>query len=687
MSLNLSDLKGVGEKITEKLLRIGVKEVEDLLFHLPIKYHDKTKITKISELEEKKLLQICVKIEKVNVVFYRRRMLIIKAADETGSIQIRFFHFNRDQIKSFKEGKYIKCFGELKLTKNIKEFIHPEYRIIDDPKGLILDDTYTPIYPVTDGLRQASIRKLIKQAIKLLYEKKILLKEVLPEKILEEYKLEDIEKSLVKIHIPEKYDDINKFNNSISKYRRRLIFEELLAHQLSFRRIKIYNNNLRSFQINRNDELNSRLISKIPFKLTKAQENVIGEINHDMSKGSPMLRLVQGDVGSGKTIVALFAALHVIKENYQVAFMAPTEILAIQHYQYVKQLFKSFDVKVSLLYGNMSSKEKEVIREDIRLGNINFLVGTHALIQSEVDFLNLAFVIVDEQHKFGVHQRMSLSSKGKYKDKFPHQLILTATPIPRTLAMTLYGHLEYSIIDEMPKGRKPIDTKAICEDRRDEIIEKIKIACANGSQVYWVCPLIEESDLLECKAAVKTYNDLRNALPDINLGLLHGRMKLKEKELVMDDFRNKKINLLISTTIIEVGLDVTNATIIVIENAERMGLSQLHQLRGRVGRGKDKSTCILLYKSGLSDIAYSRINILRKSVNGFEIAKEDLNIRGPGELLGKRQKGAISYKIANIAEDYKLIPEVTKCSEQIPENIAELLGKRWIINKVEIGNA
>ena len=687
MSLKLSDLKGVGEKITEKLLRIGIKEVEDLLFHLPIKYHDKTKITKVSDLEEKKLLQICVKIEKVNVVFYRRRMLIIKASDETGSIQIRFFHFNKDQIKSFKEGKYIKCFGELKVTKNIKEFIHPEYRIIDDIKELILEDTYTPIYPITDGLRQASIRKLIKQAIKLLHEKKILLKEVLPQSILEEYKLEDIGKSLVKIHIPEKYDDINKFNDSISKYRRRLIFEELLAHQLSFRRIKIYNNNLKSFQIKNNDELNAKLISQIPFKLTKAQENVIEEINLDMSKGSPMLRLVQGDVGSGKTIVALFAALHVIKEDYQVAFMAPTEILAIQHYQYVKQLFKSFDVKVSLLYGNMSSKEKEIIREDIRLGNINFLVGTHALIQSEVDFLNLAFVIVDEQHKFGVHQRMSLSSKGKYKDKFPHQLILTATPIPRTLAMTLYGHLEYSIIDEMPKGRKPIDTKAICEDRRDEVIRKIKTACANGSQVYWVCPLIEESDLLECKAAVKTYNDLRSTLPNINLGLLHGRMKLKEKESVMNDFRNKNINLLISTTIIEVGLDVTNATIIIIENAERMGLSQLHQLRGRVGRGKDKSTCILLYKSGLSDIAHSRIDILRKSVNGFEIAKEDLNIRGPGELLGKRQKGAVSYKIANIAEDYKLIPEVTKCSEQIPENIAELLGKRWIVNEVEIGNA
>jgi ATP-dependent DNA helicase RecG len=409
------------------------------------------------------------------------------------------------------------------------------------------------------------------------------------------------------------------------------------------------------------------------------------EIISDMQQDKPMTRLVQGDVGSGKTLVALFGALHAITNGYQVAFMAPTEILSVQHYQSIKLMLKDFNINIALLYGGMKTKEKETIIEDIKLGNIDLIIGTHALIQNQIKFFNLALVIIDEQHKFGVHQRMTLSTKGKNSETYPHQLILTATPIPRTLAMTLYGNLDYSIINEMPKGRQTIETIALSESRRKEIFKKISKICNEGSQVYWVCPLIDESEVLECKAATNTYEELRLELKDISIGLIHGRMKIQEKEKVMESFRNKKIDLLVSTTIIEVGLDVPNATVMIIENSERMGLSQLHQLRGRVGRGDKKSTCILLYKNGLSDIARDRIDILRRCTNGFDIAKEDLEIRGPGEILGKKQKGDINFKIANITRDYKYIKESIECSKSISEKTSELLVKRWINEKIEIG--
>ena len=427
------------------------------------------------------------------------------------------------------------------------------------------------------------------------------------------------------------------------------------------------------------------LISKLPFSPTNSQIEVMKQITHDMQKSIPMTRLVQGDVGSGKTLVALFGALHAISNGFQVAFMAPTEILSEQHYQSIKLMLKDFDIKISLLYGGMKLKEKETVTEDIKLGNTDLIIGTHALIQNQVKFKNLALIIIDEQHKFGVHQRMTLTSKGRNYETFPHQLILTATPIPRTLAMTLYGNLDYSIIDEMPKGRMEIETIALSESRRSEIFEKITKQCHEGNQVFWVCPIIDESEVLECKAATNTYDEIRKKLKEINVGLIHGRMKMQEKEKIMNDFRSKKIDLLVSTTIIEVGLDVPNATVIVIENSERMGLSQLHQLRGRVGRGSKKSTCILIYKSGLNEIARNRIDILRKNKNGFDIAKEDLDIRGPGEILGKRQKGDINFKIANVSRDYMFINDTKECSEIISDKLSEKLVKRWVNENVEIG--
>jgi ATP-dependent DNA helicase RecG len=565
--------------------------------------------------------------------------------------------------------------------------VHPECNFFDQDNIPLLDKYLTPIYPTTEGLYQSSIRNFVKQTLVFLRSEKIFFPEILPKKILEKYNLVDINSALLNIHEPNKntsYEDLVSSNNENKK---RLVFEELLAHQLIFKRIRNFNKKLNSFQLNDNNKPIKKLITNLPFLPTKSQIIVMDEIIKDMQNDTPMMRLVQGDVGSGKTLVALFGALHAISNGYQVAFMAPTEILSHQHFQSIKIMLKDFNINIALLYGGIKRKEKEIIIEDIRLGNIDLIIGTHALIQNQIQFFNLALVIIDEQHKFGVHQRMTLTTKGKNLETYPHQLILTATPIPRTLAMTLYGNLNYSVIDEMPKGRQEINTIALPENRRSEIFERISMQCKEGNQVYWVCPLIEESDALECKSAINTHLELEGELEGIKLGLIHGRMKIHEKEKVMNEFRNHNIDVLVSTTIIEVGLDVPNATVIIIENSERMGLSQLHQLRGRVGRGEKKSTCILVYKEGLSEIAKNRIDILRRCNDGFEIAKEDLEIRGPGEILGKKQKGDINFKIANITRDYKYIKDTKECSEIISNKASELLAKRWITEAIEIGKA
>jgi len=687
MTTSLLDLKGIGEKSLIKLNKIGIKSVEDLLFHLPIRYQDKTKITKISSLVEGKKHLIEGVVEKANIIFYKKRMFVVRVSDDTGFIQLRFFYFNKSQMANFSEGRLIRCFGELRFSNKIKEMVHPECQFFSSDSIPELDEYLTPIYPITDGLHQFSIRNFIKQSLCLLKSNKISFPEILSKNILNKYNLVDINSALLNIHKPDKniiYDDLVSSNNENKK---RLVFEELLAHQLIFKRIRSYNKTLLSFQLNNDDKPIKKLISKLPFEPTNSQIKVMEEIIKDMQNKTPMMRLVQGDVGSGKTLVALFAALHAISNGYQVAFMAPTEILSEQHFQSIRQMMEDFDISISLLYGGMKAKEKETIIEDIKLGNIDLIIGTHALIQNQIKFFDLALVIIDEQHKFGVHQRMTLTSKGKNSDKYPHQLILTATPIPRTLAMTLYGNLDYSVIDEMPSGREEIITIALSENRREEIFERIIAQCKDGNQVYWVCPLINESEILECKAAVNTYHELSKELKDINIGLIHGSMKLNEKEKAMHNFRDRKINLLVSTTIIEVGLDVPNATVIIIENSERMGLSQLHQLRGRVGRGKKKSTCILIYKPGLSEIAKNRIDILRRCSDGFDIAREDLEIRGPGEILGKKQKGDINYKIANITRDYKFLKDTKECSEMVSDKASELLAKRWITEEIEIGKA
>ena len=687
MSTDLLDLKGVGEKGLIKLNKIGIRTVEDLLFHLPIRYQDKTKLTKISDLEPGNKYFIEGVVEKSNIIFYKKRMFLVRLSDSSGFIQLRFFYFNKSQMRNFSEGQKVRCYGELRLANKVKEMVHPECEFIDRNNIKKLDEYLTPVYPITEGLQQHRIRNIVRQSLAMLKSGKISFPEILPKKILEKYNLVDINTALLSIHNPSGNESFEELVNSENINKKRLVFEELLAHQLIFKRIKALNKRLTSFKLDNNDAPIKKLISKLSFEPTKSQIIVMNEIIADMQKDMPMMRLVQGDVGCGKTLVALFAALHAISNGYQVAFMAPTEILSEQHYQSIKLMLKDFNINISILYSGIKAKEKETIIEDIKLGNTDLIIGTHALIQNQINFSNLALVIIDEQHKFGVHQRMTLTTKGKKHDTFPHQLILTATPIPRTLAMSLYGNLEYSAINEMPKGRQDIDTIAISEDRRSEVLEKISSKCKDGSQVYWVCPLINESEVLECKAATNTYKELQSKLKNINIGLIHGRMKMAEKEEVMSNFRNKKIDVLVSTTIIEVGLDVPNATVIIIENSERMGLSQLHQLRGRVGRGNKKSSCILIFKSGLSELARKRIDILRKCSNGFDIAKEDLDLRGPGEILGKKQKGDINFKIANIARDYRFIEDTKDCAEKISSVASEKLARRWITEEIEIGKA
>ena len=687
MSTDLLDLKGVGEKGLIKLNKIGIRTVEDLLFHLPIRYQDKTKLTKISDLEPGNKYFIEGVVEKSNIIFYKKRMFLVRLSDSSGFIQLRFFYFNKSQMRNFSEGQKVRCYGELRLANKVKEMVHPECEFIDRNNIKKLDEYLTPVYPITEGLQQHRIRNIVRQSLAMLKSGKISFPEILPKKILEKYNLVDINTALLNIHNPSGNESFEELVNSENINKKRLVFEELLAHQLIFKRIKALNKRLTSFKLDNNDAPIKKLISKLSFEPTKSQIIVMNEIIADMQKDMPMMRLVQGDVGCGKTLVALFAALHAISNGYQVAFMAPTEILSEQHYQSIKLMLKDFNINISILYSGIKAKEKETIIEDIKLGNTDLIIGTHALIQNQINFSNLALVIIDEQHKFGVHQRMTLTTKGKKHDTFPHQLILTATPIPRTLAMSLYGNLEYSAINEMPKGRQDIDTIAISEDRRSEVLEKISSKCKDGSQVYWVCPLINESEVLECKAATNTYKELQSKLKNINIGLIHGRMKMAEKEEVMSNFRNKKIDVLVSTTIIEVGLDVPNATVIIIENSERMGLSQLHQLRGRVGRGNKKSSCILIFKSGLSELARKRIDILRNCRNGFDIAREDLDLRWPGEILGKKQKGDINFKIANIARDYRFIEDTKDCAEKISSVASEKLARRWITEEIEIGKA
>lgn len=682
---SVKELRGVGEQVSIRLAKLQIKTLQDILFHLPIKYVDRTRVYPLNTLKVDDTVVAEGIIEKVSVVLKPRRNLIIKIKDSSGSAELRFFHFNTSQQEQFKPGRMIRCFGQVRLNRTGLQFIHPEYKVFDLGQILPVEEYLTPIYPATDGVSQKLLQGLVKQAIDILQPIQQSL-EILPEYICKQLKFDPLVDSLQNVHFPTPDFHAQILNVAQHPAQRRLAFEELLAHHLSLRQKRSLQQRELAYSINHRYEYAKSLLAALPFQLTKAQQTCITTINNDLKRSHPMLRLVQGDVGSGKTLVAVMAALAVIEAGYQVAFMAPTEILVEQHYINIKNWFAPLNIEVACLSGKLNAKQKNTIIQNITENKVKIVIGTHALFQEQIKFYNLALIIIDEQHRFGVAQRLALHDKGVDQKFNPHQLILTATPIPRTLAMTFYADLDYSVIDELPPGRKPITTVLISSDRRNEILERIANICSLGQQVYWVCTLIEESELIDCTPAELALEQLQQQLPKLKIALVHGKLKSDVKEQIMQEFKNGTINLLVATTVIEVGVDVPNASLMVIENPERLGLAQLHQLRGRVGRGNKQSFCVLLYKKPLGQRAVQRLQFIRDSQDGFDIAEFDLKLRGPGEVFGTKQSGLASLRIADLIRDKDLLPKVGAAAELILQdypNVVPKLLQRWIRDQIE----
>jgi len=668
-------ISGLGKKTSDRLNQIGIYSLEHLLFHLPHRYQDKTFITPLTsaKVDDEVLLELSIdRIEETPT--RQRQLLCYLSDDENKKILIRFFHINQYQKQAFVRGELIQCFGEIKIGREGLEMHHPEYRLISQKQTPLLEKTLTPIYPLCAGVTQTKMKQWVDKALEVL--KKTVIDDVF-EKI-NNNTMPSLKDSLFLLHHPEKGEDLSKIENFEHITQQRLIIEELAAQQLSLLKIKVARktNSCNIFSIN--NSLTDKLLHSLEFQLTKAQSRCIKEINQDISSTQPMLRLLQGDVGSGKTIVAVFALLQAVSNNFQTAVMAPTEILAQQHLQSFSNYLNHLGIKVAFLSGSQNNEERTSQVNLIKSGEAQVVIGTHALFQENVSFHNLALVIIDEQHKFGVHQRLSLSQKA---NKTPHQLVMTATPIPRSLTMSAYADLDTSVIDELPPGRQKIKTVALSNIRRDELIEKIKKISNEGRQIYWVCTLIEESEELRAESAENTYNYLSNNLEGIRVVMIHGRLTKSEKEEIMNDFVKGRIDLLVATTVIEVGVNVPNASLMIVENAERLGLAQLHQLRGRVGRGAEKSACVLMYQSPLSDSAKQRLDILRQSHDGFMIAEKDLELRGPGEILGTQQTGIAHMKIANIVRDSYLLKQAGYYSSKLleaEEASQNALISRWI---------
>ncbi len=676
-TIPVTRLSGVGPKLAEKLKRLQISSVQDVLFHLPLRYQDRTREIRIADLLPGTEAVCSGRVVSTEVLFRGRRSLLCTIADGSGEMRLRFFHFNKQQQQKLREGVTVRCFGEARRGPRCIEMVHPEVQFIVPGSPLPVTDSLTPIYPVTEGLHQLSMRKMTSAA--LVYLKTAAPSELLP---LDHPQAISLSAALLTAHRPPPDVSVEALLEGTHPAVQRLALEELVAHRLSMQRVRFRASEQKSPVILKSDsDLCQRLISSLPFSLTNAQTRVIDELAADLSTPQPMLRLVQGDVGSGKTMVAAAAAALAVGSGYQVAVMAPTEILAEQHLLSFSRCFEPLGVKVGWLKGKLGARAKRDSLESIRSGTTNIAVGTHALFQRDVEFSRLGLTIVDEQHRFGVDQRLSLREKGLHSDLVPHQLTMTATPIPRTLSMTAYADLDCSIIDELPPGRQQITTVAIPTSRRREVIERVGQAITDGRQVYWVCTLIEESEVLQASAAEDTLQELSEQLDTIKIGLVHGRMSGAEKEQAMTSFKSKESQLLVATTVIEVGVDVPNASLIIIENAERLGLSQLHQLRGRVGRGDVESTCVLMFEGGLSQRSRDRIAIMRQTNDGFAIAERDLELRGAGELLGTRQTGSMNFRIADLLRDKKLLDIAKDLADRIqsdlPESIDPLIA-RWM---------
>ena len=675
----LTALKGVGPALAKKLEKLGLFVVEDLLFLLPHRYEDRTQLVRIGALVSGNRCLVSGEVLLSEVAFRGRRNLLVRVSDGSGQLTLRFFHFSRQQQAQFQPGVHVSCFGEVRRGKSGFEMIHPEYRILREAQETAMSDSLTPIYPATEGVQQGRLRNLTEQALRAMQKQPPA--ELLPSDITRKLGMPSLADAIRYLHRPPPDADVEQLVAGRHPCQQRLAFEELLAHYLSLRNLRALADSERAVALTAGQDRVAAFVDQLPFELTGAQARVVEEILADLAKPHPMMRLVQGDVGSGKTVVAAIACLKAIACGVQVAIMAPTEILAEQHWRNFSSWFGPLGIEPAWLSGSQKAAARRASLEAIADGRAPLVVGTHALFQEGVEFARLALVVIDEQHRFGVHQRMALRDKGIDDDGHPHQLVMTATPIPRTLAMAAYADLDTSVIDELPPGRQPVTTIAIPDTRRGEVVERVRAVVAAGQQAYWVCPLIEESEVLDYQAAEKSYAMLTEALPELRVGLVHGRMRPAEKDKGMQAFKEGLIQVLVATTVIEVGVDVPNASLMIIENAERMGLSQLHQLRGRVGRGAAQSHCVLLYRAPLGRIAKERLAVLRDTNDGFVVAQRDLELRGPGELLGTRQTGLPDYRVANLVRDAELMPRVQVAAESLrrtdPESAGALI-RRWL---------
>ncbi len=679
-------LRGVGESLAVRLRALGVETIQDLLFLLPVRYEDRTRVVHLGEIRPGQRAAVEGEVLLTEIAFRGRRQMLCRISDGSGFLTLRFFHFTAQQHNGLARGVRIRCFGEARRGPNGVEMVHPEYRRIGPDSANLGEEHLTPIYPLTEGITQGRLRQLVGMALDQTAASD--LADWLPPSILADSRLPSLREAVQYVHRPPADAPVDLLLEYRHPAQRRLAFEELLAHQLSLKLLRQRIQSDPGWPLAGDGALKARLLSALPFQTTQAQRRVLREIERDLALPKPMLRLVQGDVGCGKTVVAALAATRAVSLGRQVALMAPTELLADQHWQNFQRWFEPLGISVSLLTGRLTGKSRNAALESIRGGLAPVVIGTHALFQEGVEFASLALVIVDEQHRFGVHQRLSLREKGAQGGHQPHQLIMTATPIPRTLAMTAYADLDVSIVDELPPGRTPVRTVVLAESRRDEVVMRIRTACLEGRQAYWVCPLIDESEEMPFQAAEETAAALADALPELAVAVVHGRMPAAAKERTMRRFKDGEIRLLVATTVIEVGVDVPNATLMVIENAERMGLAQLHQLRGRVGRGQHASTCLLLYRAPLSRLARERLSVMRHTNDGFEVARRDLELRGPGELLGTRQTGLAQMRVADLLRDADLLPRVQIAAETLlrdwPAHVAPLI-RRWVGHAEQYG--
>ena len=678
-SASVGTLPGVGPALIATLAKLGLERIQDLWFHLPLRYEDRTRVTTIADLRAGERAQVEGVVEAVERGFrYRPQLKVAISDDSRQTLLLRFFHFNRAQAEQLQPGTRLLCFGEVRHGTQGLEMVHPNYQRLSGDAAASVDELLTPIYPTTEGLGPKRLAAVIGKALERLPPDAQL--ELIPAALCAAHGLDSLRDALLYVHRPPPDAPMSQLMLGRHPAQQRLAFEELLTQHLSLKRMRAEVRQRRAPVLGGPGELRRKLLAGLPFQLTSAQQRVGDEVARDLAQPQPMLRLVQGDVGSGKTVVAALAALAAVEANYQVALMAPTELLAEQHLSNFRQWLEPLGIEVEWLAGKVTGKARKLALARVA-GGAAVVIGTHALMQEGVAFARLGLVIVDEQHRFGVQQRLALHDKGRHAGLVPHQLVLTATPIPRTLAMSAYADLDVSSIDELPPGRTPVQTIAISNARRAEVIERIHVACGEGRQVYWVCTLIEESEQLRAQAAEVAHAELSAALAGFAVGLIHGRMKSKEKQAVMDAFKAGALAVLVATTVIEVGVDVPNASLMVIENSERLGLAQLHQLRGRVGRGAVASNCVLLYQPPLGQLARERLQVMRDTNDGFRIAEKDLELRGPGEVLGTRQTGQLAFRIADLTRDAHLLPAVQIVGEHMltehPRQASQLI-ERWV---------